>query len=200
MVIVGGEKPWQSKRVVVNRAAGIKVGEWEVGDWSGRQIAQNANVLVGGELLFAGEVSPTDSRYCVLGLKVTDGKAVERFTLPKGSGGVYSLTPAVGGKVIVCGHRDGWVAHDATSGAEVAAEELYNGTAYQLVPSADGNRVLAMGFNGTSAYVIDPTGKTPTKRLDAKLRSVSAVAFSPDGKKAVVGYRDGTALIWDVSK
>lgn len=42
--------------------------------------------------------------------------------------------------------------------------------------------------------------KGKSREFDGKGAAASAVAFSPDGKKAVVGCRDGTALIWDVSK
>ena len=64
----------------------------------------------------------------------------------------------------------------------------------------DGSKVMMQLYHRSLVSVVELKDKGRVWALDGKGAHTTAVAFSPDGKRAVVGYRDGTALIWDVSK
>ena len=64
-----------------------------------------------------------------------------------------------------------------------------------------GNRILAWSYLAVGAVAIDLTpDRGPREHaLDYFRGEPRSGDISPDGTKAVVGYSDGTALIWDLT-
>lgn len=125
----------------------------------------------------------------------------------KGFSGLSLIAPSSDGKRIGIGGGAGdWFVVETAGGAI-----LSRGTTTRIISaqprnvvalpfSADGQKVLVHVNHHPVVQVAELKKDGKTWTLDGKGAAASAVAFSPDGKKAIVGYRDGTALIWDVSK
>ncbi len=144
-------------------------------------------------------------------LTLADGKLV-RVAVPEGESGQYDRPRAASadGKRVALHGPDGWAVIEAADGklvAEVAKEKWW--TRHQkprnwnapVALSPDGTHLLVReDFDSPTMSLIPLANPSKAKTLDGKATAASAVAFSPDGKRAVVGYCDGTALVWDVSK
>ncbi len=77
------------------------------------------------------------------------------------------------------------------------AEQVYGGRA---VFSRDGKRVAVWSYWGTGVRVYDVGSNGGPKVCDSGgPAGPTAAAFSPDGSRLAVGYRDGTALVWDLT-
>jgi eukaryotic-like serine/threonine-protein kinase len=68
--------------------------------------------------------------------------------------------------------------------------------ATDLAISRDGQR-LAVGYSDGEVRFLDSTG-APIRTLHGHSDRVSALAFTPDGRRLVSSSRDGTARVWDV--
>jgi WD40 repeat protein len=65
--------------------------------------------------------------------------------------------------------------------------------------SADGKRVAVWSWNETTVTIYDAESDAKPLVLDGGLSSPTAVTFHPNGKSVVVGYEDGTTLVWDLT-
>jgi WD40 repeat protein len=68
--------------------------------------------------------------------------------------------------------------------------------ATDLTISADGEK-LAVGYSDGEVRLLDSTGEL-IRTLRGHSDRVSALAFTPDGRRLVTSSRDGTARVWDV--
>lgn len=196
IVVAGGSKPGNAELVVVFDQAGKKVS-----DWAAPRIGFQTPTAVTPEALLVAEGTGNGA---VRVLSLESGKETTSIGLPGGDafrGGPHVITPTPTGEAVLvrAGGGKGWVLADPKTGEILERGEIDGWGSDAAGVSADAKRVfLATGGPNPSAFAFEPKGKSWT--LDGKGAAASAVAFSPDGKKTVVGYRDGTALIWDVSK
>ena len=95
-----------------------------------------------------------------------------------------------------------WAVADATTGEVLRRGEFGRASWYPHGFSDDGKLLVGVEHQTGTVHLREWREKEKGKAWELKGEGTSptAVAFSPDGKRAVVGYRDGTAIIWDVSK
>ncbi|MBN9120710.1 MAG: PQQ-binding-like beta-propeller repeat protein [Planctomycetes bacterium] len=88
---------------------------------------------------------------------------------------------------------------DVKSGKELARHEI--GCDFPNCKfGPDGTRVAVWsGFGGTGVTVYGVRTDAKPLVLDGGLSAPTAVAFHPNGKSVVVGYADGTSLVWDLT-
>lgn len=153
------------------------------------------------------EIKPFTGR-----LALADGK-LERVPTPEGKSGRYELPRAASadGKRVALHGPDGWAVIESADGKLVAEVPLavpltddeikgYDGRYSGPAALSPTGRWLLVGEFGSPAVRLIDLSESSKERTFTGSTTATAVVFSPDGKKAVVGYRDGTALIWDVSK
>ncbi|MBA4065245.1 MAG: hypothetical protein C0501_16340 [Isosphaera sp.] len=89
---------------------------------------------------------------------------------------------------------------DVKTGRCVAEHELGKLGGNVARYSPDGKRVAVWGGAGTGVRVCDAeSGRVKPVVYDGGVSRPTAAAFGPDGKSLVVGYQDGTALVWDLA-
>src|SRR5262249_2043226 len=68
--------------------------------------------------------------------------------------------------------------------------------AYELIFSADGNRLASRAGNGVTIWDAVSGSELMTLQRDATPMSV---AFRPDGERIAIGYKDDQVCIWNLS-
>jgi WD40 repeat protein/serine/threonine protein kinase len=152
------------------------------------------------------EFSPTDARV-LLSASVdgtvriwnVDSRRVVRVLADAKSSGspVRAARFSPDGKLVLAGGDDGalsiWNAADGRLVRRVSLDAPLLGAAW----SSDGKRIIAGLANG-QALVFDAATGTPRVRFSGHTDAIEAVAFSPDGQRALTGSRDRLVKIWDV--
>ena len=86
------------------------------------------------------------------------------------------------------------------TGKELAAHSLGDVYHSALRFSPNGKQVAVWNVWSTAVQVCDAeSGTTAIRKLDGVSARPTCVAFSPNGASLAVGYRNGTALVWDLS-
>ncbi len=86
------------------------------------------------------------------------------------------------------------------SGKELAAHTLGAMHHPALRFSPTGKQVAVWNVWDAAVRVCDAdTSETPVRKLDSAGSRATCAAFSPNGATLAVGYRDGTALLWDLT-
>ncbi len=137
----------------------------------------------------------------IVGIEMSDGK--ERFRLPPAVsaklGGTFGLAVNADASFLARPTNDGVTVVEVKA---ATAAVHGKGRSFSTVTFArTGNRFLAWSSSPTGAVAIDltPTGGPREHALDYFRGEPRSGDISPDGKRAVVGYSDGTALIWDLT-
>jgi WD40 repeat protein len=86
---------------------------------------------------------------------------------------------------------------DVKSGKQLSAHPLGRVSYAAVKFDATGSRVAAW-YIGKHVFVCDAAGDTRL-RLESPDSAPTCAEFHPDGRALAVGYRDGTALVWDLS-
>lgn len=133
------------------------------------------------------------------GINISDGK--ERFRLPAAVSAELrgAVTANADASFLASPTNDGVNVVDVKA---ATATVHAKGRAFSTAAFArTGNRLLAWSSLPVGAVAIDLTsGRGPRERALDYFRGASLGGdISPDGKRAVVGYSDGTALIWDLT-
>lgn len=133
-------------------------------------------------------------------LKTGERSETRKFPWDVTMAGTRVIASSADGKRLGFASNEAWRVFDTASGETLATSGEGKDTASNMHFASDGNKVLLQTQHRSlvRAFELKKDGKTWT--LDGKGAAATAAAFSPDAKRAVVGYRDGTALIWDVSK
>lgn len=200
--------------VVYGSEPGAKAGVVRVFDQKGKKEADWSAPSLGFSTKAAATadavlVSGADGKGPVRVLAWKTGEETAVIDTPAGNafrGGVELIAPAGDRAVVRVG--SGWVVADTKTGKVLHQGEVGGRGSEAAAASADGSKMMltvawpnAARMDIThSVKVLELKEKGKTWTFDGKGAAASTVAFSPDGTKAVVGYRDGTALIWDVSK
>jgi WD40 repeat protein len=90
--------------------------------------------------------------------------------------------------------------YDAKTGKSLAAHDL--GDVYKpgLRFSPNGKQIAVWNVWSTTLQVFDAESSlTAPRKLEASDQRLQCVAFSPNSASLVVGYQDGTALVWDLT-
>lgn len=138
--------------------------------------------------------------FAAYSLKSGERSETRKFPWDVTMAGTRTIASSADGKRLGFASTEVWRVFDTATGETLATSGQGKDFTSNMQFASDGSKVM-LHTNGRSlvrAVELKKDGKTWT--LDCKGAAASAVAFSPDGKRAVVGYRDGTALIWDVSK
>jgi WD40 repeat protein len=126
------------------------------------------------------------------------------------TGPVWSVAISPDGKRIVSGSQDGTArVWDAATGQEVVRFNGHTLCVYAVAVSPDGSRVLSgSGWpgDGTPSSAKQwrlclwdlATGKE-LQRLEGPVDVVTSVAFSADGRRALIGKYSGEIILWDVA-
>jgi WD40 repeat protein len=148
----------------------------------------------------------------IVGLDVSTGK--EKLRLKVGQfetdDGPAALPMAVSGngKTIAVIRRERQGDHsgnylrvfDSKTGKELGAHELDTMYKPALRFSPNGKQVAVWNVWGVTVHVCDSeSSENPPRKLVGDKARVSCAAFSPNGASLVVGYEDGTALVWDLT-
>ncbi len=89
---------------------------------------------------------------------------------------------------------------EVKSGKKLAEHDLGRVYLPALRFSPNGKQVAVWNVWGPVVQVCDAgSDAAPPRKLEGGNGRATAAAFSPDGKSLVVGYQDGTALVWDLS-
>lgn len=195
VVAFGGKAPGPTNEVEVFDTEGKPTSNWETGR---KDITYNPSG-VGGGGVFVGELNgPTIVRWAL-----KDGEVAAACPVPQSIRDRHLglVAPSADAKTLTLGSRGGaWAVVEVQSGEVLHEGKAGTWIVESVATTADGKKLLVQTMHDpvVRAFELKENGKSWT--LDGKGAAASAVAFSPDGKKAIVGYRDGTALIWDVSK
>ena len=104
------------------------------------------------------------------------------------------------GNRIVFGDADGlvkfWDLDRAAIVASSQSDDTFDGT-HCCEFSRDGSRILT---GGTHVRLWDSTALAPLTTLKTQHGRPWCCAFSPEGSRAAVGYRDGTLVVWRLGK
>ncbi|MCI0378952.1 MAG: hypothetical protein L0215_15195 [Gemmataceae bacterium] len=145
-------------------------------------------------------------------IKIWDrATGIEKFTLAGHAEAVIALTFAPDSKTLVSSSFDRSIRlWDATTGKEIpripgqqqAFTGLINAVPYLYMPP-DGKRLLAW-VPGNERYTTLTGFELATGNelfsFNDQGRSINSVAFSPDGKRAATGARDGSVRVFDLEK
>ena len=127
------------------------------------------------------------------------------------TGAVYGVAITPDGKRVVSGSTDGsarvW---DIASGKDLIRFEGHQFSVYAVAVSPDGRRALSgsggvpdlrpLGEGNWSVCLWDLDSGKELNRVDGTRNSVTSVAFSSDGQRAVIGTFNGVVLLWDVDQ
>jgi serine/threonine protein kinase/WD40 repeat protein len=126
------------------------------------------------------------------------------------TGTVWSVAITRDGRQVVSGSQDRTArVWDTATGQEVSRFEGHESCVYCVAVSPDGRRVLSGcgpkpetpeqsdARKGSIAFWELATGKE-LKRLDGLADSITSIALSGDGSRALVGGYSGNVLLWDV--
>ncbi|RWQ29370.1 MAG: WD40 repeat domain-containing protein, partial [Mesorhizobium sp.] len=119
---------------------------------------------------------------------VETGDEVRRFVGTQGDNGV-ALSPD--GRHLLVG-RSLW---DLNTGNEV--RQFGEGFVQAVAFSSDSRWAVTAGFEGTRSWSLE-TG-AELQRFEGRSSGVTAAEFSNDGRRILIGTRDGQALVWDLA-
>ncbi len=150
-----------------------------------------------GRLLFVGKDD-------VIGFDVQTGKEMIRAKEAR-----VGTVPLVNRYLLAASHDGNRIAvaddkklcvFDVQSDKKLAEHDLNQVYDPRMKFSPDSKR-LAMWSAGRSAVIVFDTESSAVKPLvfDGSIGRPQYVVFSPDNTKLVVGYEDGTALVWDLT-
>lgn len=201
--ISGGYGPKSKSRlVVIDAAAGTKVGEVMVGPGSILAVALTPDGKKAGLFRNVSEAKGGSKTYFT-GVDLEAGKALGE-TEYKGFNTVRLVATSDNKSVMGTSPESGGLAvYDLTTGK---AEQFAGGkvtSSFGPVFSPDGKRlaVAADGYGGPSQITVyDFEAGKKTHSFKGHVRGVSAMTFSPDGKALATGSHDTTILLWDLSK
>lgn len=191
-----------------------EVARWKVAEEVRVRTLDEGTVRLGDDLLIRGVAEEKGANPKAVRLALTDGKVVGKVPVLRGKRGWYDEPKAasIDGKLVAFFGYDGLAVLEPGGGKLVAEippgvtmpdESLYaegnNGPCGPVAFSPDGKWLLAGDHDSPTVRLVNLADASKPKPLTGTT-AATAVVFSPDGKKAVVGYRDGTALVWDVSK
>jgi WD40 repeat protein len=155
-----------------------------------------------GHTLFAG------GKQGIVGLDVATGKVKLRIKTPPmepdswGNTNPIAVSPdgtRIAVVVLYPGTtRIGLQVYDIPSGKIVAEHPLEPTGVDWLRFSPNGKSVAAWG--GTVELYDAESSQTDPRKLESGTTPPVCAAFSPNGARLAVGYRDGTALVWDLTK
>jgi dipeptidyl aminopeptidase/acylaminoacyl peptidase len=128
--------------------------------------------------------------------EVPPGKELRHLALGPPGGGAAILT---GARALAWTGPEGRVVLlDAASGKEFLRLPRTAG-AVRIAQAPDG-KVLAVGDIEGALWLFEAATGRQLHRLEAHRGPVGPLAFSPDGRTLASGSRDGTTLIWDVTR
>lgn len=197
------ERPSDGKMTVVvaNPTTGKVSSEWERSPnakWQAGPLVLSSD----GTTAVVRERGPKGQAFgAVVGLSVTDG--TERFRIPAEK--TAALPPY---NATAVSHDAGFVAFAGTGGvsvldvkAETVTSHMKGRGVSQVRFDPTGTRLVGWNFAPTGAVVVDLKAEGGAREypLDYSRGTPTSGDISPDGKRAVVGYSDGTALIWDLT-
>jgi WD40 repeat protein len=134
---------------------------------------------------------------------LTDGKPVTELGIsppPRASDGIPSMTVSRDGTRVAVVEGPTVRVTDLKTGKHLTEDHL--GERINPGPpvfSADGKRLAIWSSWGNWVRVYDVTAGRKLRILDGGNAVPTAAAFSPDGARLAVGYRDGTGLVWDLT-
>lgn len=215
VILVGGVANAPTKTVAVyNGPTGKRTHEWNLPAAGWRDVPM-AVAVDGSRLWVASQKMnqvngrPADAIGVLLGFRVNDGEERSEVESPvetHSASDVWirrALAPSPDGKVIATLDGSRRMAVTSLTGEPRTRELRSDGPGLSAAYfSPDGKRVVALSAHNPKAWVFDLTkadGQDP-RVLDGGVSGATTAAFSPDGKRLAVGYADGSALVWDVSK
>jgi WD40 repeat protein len=94
----------------------------------------------------------------------------------------------------------GLLVFDARSGKKLVEQPLGRLAHPALRFSPNGKRIAVWNALSPTVLLCDAeSSQVDPRKLEGGTRRATAAAFNPNGTRLVVGYQDGTALVWDVS-
>lgn len=197
-----GRRAWDV--TVYDGPAGKKLAGWALGVTpnGGPSRWPPMALSADGKLLFVGENG-------IAGLDVTTGKeevriAAGRFE-PEDSPAPFPMASSPDGKrlaVVTAGERGAHTLRvfDIRTGKTLAEHGLGEMHHPSLRFSPDGKRVAVWHMWRTAVQVCDAeSGAVEPRKLEGGYYRATCAAFNPNGTSLVVGYQDGTALVWDLA-
>ncbi len=119
------------------------------------------------------------------------------------TGPVEDLAFSADGTTIAAA-SDKFIVWDNASGEQQFSYDAWPYIVDQVALSPDGSLLAGSEQGGTELLIWDLTGASdnaePQTLEEAHERSLTGIAFSPDGSKLITGSDDGTAIIWDVAE
>jgi hypothetical protein len=88
---------------------------------------------------------------------------------------------------------------ETTSGKEICRFTTANDGACRLIFSPDGKSLAWSGWSEGTVYLGEIATGGQRRHFAGHRGSVSALAFSPDGKMLISGSQDTTSLVWDLT-
>lgn len=177
-----------------------EVARWKAPPHVSVTSLEDSAVRVGDDLVIKSEEEKNGERF-VVRLSLADGKVVKKIGVPLGKTDRHEHPRAVsadGTLLALYGASEGWAVVDLPSGqlvSKLPGERKHLGP---FAISPDGKTALIA--DGSPTVRLVPVARPERAKTFTGSTPATAVAFSPDGTRIAVGYRDGTALIWDVSK
>jgi WD40 repeat protein len=205
-------KRWDVK--VYDGPAGKRLYSWTMKDIPVWDSPWPVAFCEDGRLLYVG------CRQGLIGLDVTTGKEKTRLDIGvvhgdhlqkpfpmavSSDGNRIALVPAISS---VEGNKHLLRVYDAKTASLIRehpldfAPEIGGGVHYGtgVKVSPDGKQVAVWSGPGTRVLVCDVESNAKPRVFDGGMSRPTAVAFSPNNAVLVVGYNDGTALVWDLAK
>jgi RNA polymerase sigma factor (sigma-70 family) len=125
---------------------------------------------------------------------VATGKLVRDIGGPK-KPPIYDLTFSPDGKTLACSNGAQVSLMDVATDKEISRFDAPERSAWSLHFTSD--------YDDTTAphqvRVWDAATGTELGHFEGRATDVSALAFSPDGRRLVSGLRDGSVLVWDLT-